>query len=211
LSEASTRVLFVRHARNDYLVSRRLPGRTPGIHLNERGLAEAEAVAERLASTPLAAVCSSPLDRTLETAGRIAERHEVRVQAMDGLMETDCGAWTGESIDDLSQTDLWRRIQAAPSSVRFPDGESMAEVQARMVGALAELLALYPGQRIVVVSHSDPIKLLLAFHIGLHMDMFQRLVVDPASISELEFESGRARLVRCNDCAHLALLGSGTA
>jgi broad specificity phosphatase PhoE len=171
-------------------------------------MAEAQALAERLASSPLAAVYSSPLDRTLETAGPIAALHGVQVQTMQALAETDCGTWTGGSIEELSQTDLWRQIQLTPSCVRFPGGESMTEVQARMVGAVAELRALHPGQLIAVISHSDPIKLLLAFHAGIHMDMFQRLAIDPASISELEFGSVRPRLARCNDCGHLAPLGS---
>jgi probable phosphomutase (TIGR03848 family) len=208
MTEETTRVLLVRHASNDYIASRRLAGRTPGVHLNNQGWVEAQAVADRLASTPLAAVFSSPLDRTLETAGPIADRHGVQLRTLDGLTETDCGDWTGRSIDELSQMELWRQIQVAPSGVRFPGGESMAEVQARIVGVVAELRVLHPGQRIAVVSHSDPLKLLLAFHIGLHMDMFQRLAIDPASISELELGPVRPRLVRCNDCAHLPTPGS---
>jgi probable phosphomutase (TIGR03848 family) len=208
LTEEPTSVFLVRHGSNDYIATRKLPGRTPGVHLNGRGMAEVHALAERLASTPLAAVYSSPLERTVETAGAIAARHGVQVQTLDGLAETDCGAWTGGSIEELSQTDLWHQIQVAPSCVRFPDGESMVEVQARMVGAVAKLRALHPGQMIAVVSHSDPIKLLLAFHVGLHIDMFQRLAIDPASISELEFGPVRPRLVRCNECAHLVPLGS---
>jgi probable phosphomutase (TIGR03848 family) len=209
LGEGSTRVLLIRHASNDYIAAKRLAGRTPGVHLNERGLTEARALAERLATTPLAGVYSSPLERTVETAGPVADRHGVHLEILDALTETDCGEWAGESIDVLSQTELWRQIQVAPSCVRFPGGESMAEVQVRMAGAVAELRAAHPDQTIAVVSHSDPIKLLLAFHVGLHLDMFQRLVVDPVSISELEFGPLRTRLVRCNDCAHLPPPGEG--
>jgi probable phosphomutase (TIGR03848 family) len=206
LTEEATRVLLIRHATNDYVATKRLAGRTPGVHLNDRGLAEAEAVAERLQSTPLAAVYSSPLERALETAGPIAQKHGLDCHLMDGLMETDCGEWAGGAIEELSQTELWRRIQVEPSSARFPGGESIFEVQQRMVGAVVELRSLHSGKMIAVVSHSDPIKLLLAFHVGMHMDMFQRLAVDPASISELEFGTLRTRLVRSNDCAHLSSL-----
>jgi broad specificity phosphatase PhoE len=185
LSEEPTRILLVRHASTDYVEAGRLAGRSPGIRLNERGRAQALAVAERLASLPIAAVYSSPLERAIETAGPIAELHRIPVCSLEGLVETNCGEWTGCLIEELGRTDQWRWMQAAPSCTRHPGGESMAEVQARMV------------------SHGDPIRLLLAFHTGLHLDMFQRLAIDPASISELEFGSLRPRLLRCNDRAHL--------
>jgi probable phosphomutase (TIGR03848 family) len=208
LAEEPTRVLLIRHASNDFVAAKRLPGRTPGVHLNEKGLAEAHAVAERLAAAPLAGVYSSPLERALETAGPIAERQGVPLAVCEALAETDCGEWTGETLESLSQTELWRQIQVAPSCARFPGGESIAEVQARVVAVVAELRSAHPGQTIAVVSHADPIKLLLAFHVGLHMDMFQRFVVAPASISEIAFGPVRPQLVRSNDCAHLGALGS---
>ena len=208
MTDEPTRILLIRHGNNDYVKTGRLAGRTPGVHLDDRGRAEAQAVAERLASTPLAAVYSSPLERALETAGPIAERQGLTVRTIEGLMETDCGEWTGASIEELSQTDMWRRIQAAPSCARHPGGESMAEVQARMVAAIEELRVTHPGQRVAVISHCDPIKLTVAFYAGQHIDMFQRLAIDPASISELEFGSIRPRLVRSNDRAHLEANGS---
>jgi probable phosphomutase (TIGR03848 family) len=208
LAEELTRILLIRHANNDYIATRRLAGRTAGIHLNDQGRAEALAVADRLVSTPLAAVYSSPLERALETAGPIAERHGLPICLLEGLVETDCGEWTGVSLEELSHTELWDLIQSAPSCVRHPGGESMAEVQARMVASIERIREAHSGQRIVLVSHSDPIKLALAFHVGLHLDMFQRLLVDPASISELEFGSARARLVRSNDRGHLQALGN---
>jgi len=208
LAEELTRILLIRHANNDYIATRRLAGRTMGIHLNDQGRAEAWAVADRLASIPLVAVYSSPLERALETASPIAERHGLPVCPLAGLVETDCGEWTGAFLEELSQTELWRRIQSAPSCVRHPGGESMAEVQARMVASVDRVRAIHSGQRIALVSHSDPIKLVLAFHVGLQLDMFQRLIVDPASISELEFGSAQARLVRSNDCGHLQVLGN---
>jgi probable phosphoglycerate mutase len=161
-----------------------------------------------LAALPLAAVFSSPLERALETADPIAGRHGLPVLSLDGLMETDCGEWTGASLDELSKTELWGLIQSAPSSVRHPGGESVAEVQTRMVATVDSIRSAHPGQRVVLVSHSDPIKLVLAFHLGLHLDMFQRLRVEPASISELEFSAGRAQLVRSNDCGHVQALGT---
>jgi probable phosphomutase (TIGR03848 family) len=203
LGEESTRILFVRHASNDFVEAGRLAGRAPGIHLNDRGRAEAHAVAERLASATLAAVYSSPLERAMETAGPIADLQGVSVRRIERLVETDCGEWTGALIEELGRTDQWRWMQSAPSCARHPGGESMAEVQARMVGAVEELRINHVGQSIAAVSHGDPIRLLLAFYTGLHLDMFQRLAIDPASISELEFGPLQPRLLRSNDRAHL--------
>jgi probable phosphoglycerate mutase len=203
LAEESTHILLIRHASNDYIATGRLAGRTPGVHLDDRGKQEAQALAERLASVPLAAVYSSTLERALETAGPIAYRHGIAVYPLEGLVETDCGEWTGASIDEVSRTDLWRLIQALPSYARHPGGESMTEVQTRMVAAIEKVRFMHPGRWVALISHSDPIRLALAFYAGLHMDMFQRLAVDPASISELEFSLLRPRLLRCNDRAHL--------
>lgn len=203
MSVEPTRILFVRHASNDYVEAGRLAGRAPGVHLNQRGRTEAQAVAERLASAALVAVYSSPLERAIETAGPIADLQGVPVCPLEGLMETDCGEWTGALIEELSRTDLWRGMQSAPSCARHPGGESMAEVQARMVAAVEELRISHAGRSIAVVSHGDPIRLLVAFYTGLHIDMFQRLAIDPASISELEFGLLLPRLLRCNDRAHL--------
>jgi len=203
LAEKPTRVLLVRHGMNDFVKERRLAGWTPGVRLNEYGRAQAEALAERLANESISALYSSPLERTVETAELIAQRIQLPVIAHDGIGETRVGEWTGKPIEELAKTELWRRIQMSPSRARFPDGESFAETQARMVATLDELIARHPEQTILVVSHSDPIKLALAFYVGLSLDLFQRLVVDTASISELGFHDLAARLVRVNDCAHV--------
>jgi broad specificity phosphatase PhoE len=154
-------------------------------------------------------VYSSPLERAIETAGPIADLHAVAVCVLEGLVETDCGDWTGALVEELSGMDQWRWMQVAPSCARHPGGESLAEVQARMVSAVEDLRISHSGQSIAVVSHGDPIRLLLAFHTGLHIDMFQRVAIDPASISELEFGLLRSRLLRSNDSAHLQAIESG--
>jgi probable phosphomutase (TIGR03848 family) len=203
LAEKPTRVLLVRHGMNDYVKTHRIAGWTPGVHLNDHGKLQAEAVAERLASEPVAAVYSSPLERTMETAEAIAARHQLPVVTVDGVGETHCGEWTGQLIEELAKTDMWKLIQGAPSRARFPGGESIAEIQNRMAAALDALVANHPEQTIVVVSHSDPIKLTVAFYIGQPLDLFQRLVIQPASVTELEFGPAVTRLIRSNDCAHL--------
>jgi probable phosphoglycerate mutase len=189
---------------NEYVKTHRLAGWTPGVSLNEYGYAQAQALAERLASEPIVAVYSSPLERTVETAALTASGRQLSVVTLDGIGETHIGEWTGKPIEEVSKDDLWRCIQATPSRARFPGGESFGEAQARMVAALDELSARHAEQTILVVSHSDPIKLALAYYIGLPLDLFQRLVVDPCSISELVFPPAAAvRLVRMNDCAHI--------
>lgn len=202
-TETTTRILLIRHGINDYIQKGLLAGRTPGVHLNAHGQAQAAALADRLASAQLAAIYSSPLVRTLETATPIAQRLGLAVQHLDGLLESDCGEWTGRPLEELNKTETWRQIQVQPSRFRFPGGESMAEIQARMVATLEQLQAAHPGQAIAVVSHSDPIKLAVAYYLGMGLDSFQRLEVSPASVTELEFTPWCTRLIRLNDCAHL--------
>ncbi len=202
-TETPTRILLIRHGINDYIQKGLLAGRTPGVHLNAQGQAQAAALAERLATTQLAAIYSSPLERTAETAAPLAQRLGLAVHYLDGLSESDCGAWTGQPLEELSKAETWKQVQVHPSRFRFPGGESMAEIQARMIATLERLQAAHPGQAIAVVSHSDPIKLAVAYYLGMGLDLFQRLEVAPASITELEFTPWRTRLLRLNDCAHL--------
>lgn len=203
MSDTFTRVLLIRHGINDYVKSGRLAGRLPGVHLNEEGQAQALALAQRLLAAPLAAIYSSPLERAQETATPLAEQRGLAVQPLPEVLESDCGEWAGQAVADLRETDLWRQIQVCPSITRFPGGENAAEIQARMVAAIEKLRILHPGQTIAVVSHADPIKLALAFYIGLPLDLYQRLEIGPASISELALMPWRPVMVRLNDCAHV--------
>ena len=204
MSDPQTRILLIRHGLNDYVKEHRLAGRTPSVHLNAEGLAQAAALAVRLASAALAAIYTSPLERACETAAPVAARLGLTVQLLDGVMETDCGAWTGQPLDELSKADLWQQVQSCPSCFRFPGGESFAEILARMVVALDFVRLAHPGQTVAVFSHADPIKLAVAFYLGTPLDLFQRIEVAPASITELAFEPCRPRLARLNDCAHIA-------
>ncbi len=202
MTEQATRILLIRHGHNPFLDAQRLAGWLPDVHLSERGQAQARGLGARLAATRIAAIYSSPLDRAIETAQAIAAVHGLSVSPVEELGESRCGAWTGALIDDLRQTDLWRQLQTYPSGFRFPDGESSPEIQARMVRTLDALRHQHPGQTVVAVSHSDPIKMALAFYIGLHLDLFHRLTINPASITELSFLAGGPKLLRCNDDAH---------
>jgi probable phosphoglycerate mutase len=204
MAEASDRILLVRHGINDYVAAHRLAGRTPDVHLNDEGIAQAAALAERLAALPIAAMYSSPLERACETAAPAAARLGLVVRVLEGVKETDCGAWTGQLLDELSKDDLWRQVQGCPSLFRFPGGESFPEIQARMVAALDLVRQAHPGQTVAIFSHADPIKLAVAFCLGMPLDLFQRIEVAPASITELAIGPSRPRLIRLNDCAHIA-------
>ncbi len=203
MSEGMTRLLLVRHAHNEYLDAGRLAGRTPGVHLNEKGRRQAQALAERLALLQITAIYSSPMERALETGGPVASSHGLEIRILEDLNETNCGDWTGQTIAELAKTEIWPRMLTYPSGTSHPGGEGITAVQARMVRALDGIRAAHPGELIVAVSHADPIKAVLAYYTGMHIDLFQRLNVDPASVSELAFSPQGPRLIRCNDTAHL--------
>lgn len=197
-----TVLLLVRHAVAD-ATGKRLYGQSPGIHLSPRGRDQAETLARRLASLPIAAVYSSPLDRCRETAAPMAEALDLDVRLEPALMETDTGAWTGRTFGQIRRARLWRRILAVPSAARFPEGESLAEVQARTVRALEAITERHPRRPVVVVSHGDPIRLALAHYAGLHLDHFQRLEVAPASVSAVALGERPPQVLRVNDTGGL--------
>lgn len=184
-------VLLVRHGTTP-TTGATLPGRAKGLHLAESGVAQAEAVAARLA--PLAGkvegVYASPLERARETARPIAAALGLRVRTDRGLHECDFGDWTGAALADLRKRSEWATVQRSPSTFRFPGGESFAEMQARITGALAGLVSAHPGGTVVAVSHADPIKAALAQAAGTPLDLFQRLVVSPCSVSAVLYGEG---------------------
>jgi probable phosphomutase (TIGR03848 family) len=191
------RLLLLRHATTDH-TGKRLSGWTPGIHLGSKGLDEARALAERLAPVELHAIYSSPLERCQETAAAVAEPRGLKVSTVDDLGEVRYGDWTGKELGELAKTDLWRTVQFHPSGARFPDGESIHEMQTRAVAACERLRAAHPDQTVAACSHADVIKAVVAHYLGMHLDLFQRLVVTPASVTALAF--GRVPyLLRLND------------
>lgn len=205
---APTMVLLVRHGQTP-TTGATLPGRAKGLHLADAGVAQAQAAAERIAGVKnVAAVYASPLERTRETAKPIAAARGLKVQIHRGLLECEFGDWTGAKLSDLRKLPEWRTVQSYPSGFRFPNGESFAEMQTRMVGAIDELVARHPGQTIVAVSHADPIKAALAQALGTHLDLFQRIVVSPCSISAILYSSGGPAVLASNSTGDdLARLG----
>ncbi|HSR30619.1 MAG TPA: MSMEG_4193 family putative phosphomutase [Anaerolineae bacterium] len=194
---AMMNLLLIRHAVNDW-VGERLAGWTPGVHLNNEGRAQAAALAQRLETVPLAAVYSSPLERTLETAHPLAQAHGLAVQVREGLGEAQYGDWTGRALKELKDEALWPVIQVYPGGVRFPGGESMRETQARIVAELDAIRDAHPGQTVAVVSHSDPIKMAVAHYTGLALDLFQRIAISPASVTAFAFAQYGPRLICLN-------------
>lgn len=196
-------VVLVRHGRSSANASGTLAGRLPEIHLDERGVAQAAATAERLAGVTLASVVSSPLERCRETAVPIAEPRGLELEVEDGLLECDYGAWQGRPLKELAREKLWATVQTQPSAAAFPEGESMPAMLARAAEAVrrrdAEVEAAHGASAVwVAVSHGDVIKSVLADALGLHLDLFQRIQVDPASISIVRYTPTRPYVLGMN-------------
>jgi probable phosphoglycerate mutase len=195
-----TMILLVRHGENDWVKKNRLAGWIPGVHLNEKGHQQAQAAAERLAHLPIKAVYSSPLTRCLETAEYLARPHQLEIVPLEDVGEVRYGQWEGKKIKKLAKNPLWRTVQFFPSRLRFPDGEALREVQFRGIQALEKLCGQHEKDVIVVTSHADLIKLVLAHYLGVHLDLFQRIAVAPASVSILNLPAnGLAQVLRLND------------
>ncbi len=198
----ATRLVLTRHAVTPQ-TGPMLSGRTPGIDLSDTGRDQARRLGERLAGLPVAAVYASPIERTTQTAEAVAGHHGMPVRPLPGVIEADYGEWTGGQIAELAKTDLWKTVQRSPSRARFPNGESLTEMQVRMVAALEAVVADHPGELIVVVSHADPIKAAIAHFTGVHLDLFQRIVVSPASVTVFELGPHGAAMLTCNSLGSL--------
>ncbi|WP_258073974.1 histidine phosphatase family protein [Arthrobacter sp. Y81] len=189
-----TLLLLVRHGETP-TTGRVLPGRAPGLLLSDRGRAQAERVAERLADLPVDAIYSSPLERACETAEPTAARTGRDMKHDDGLLECDFGDWTGAALADVAALPEWQTVQHSPSTFRFPNGESFTEMQARIVGTLEALRNAHVGGVVVCFSHADPIKAAVAHALGTPLDLFQRIVISPGSVSAISVVEGQAPTV----------------
>ncbi len=202
----ATVALFVRHGVTA-TTGKVLPGRARGLHLADDGRAQAEAVAERLAQLKkVAAVYASPLERTRETAAAIGSRLGLKVGVERGLLECDFGEWTGAELKALSKRPEWAIVQRYPSGFRFPDGESFREMSTRIADTVARLRARHPGETIVLVSHADPIKAAVADATGTPLDLFQRIVISPCSVSAIAYGDGGPVVLTVNSLGDLAQL-----
>ncbi|HJR24226.1 MAG TPA: MSMEG_4193 family putative phosphomutase [Acidimicrobiales bacterium] len=207
---APTLVLLVRHGQTP-TTGKVLPGRATGLHLSDQGLAQAETVAARITALQngqrrIGAVYASPLERTRETAAPIAKALGLRVRPAKGLLECDFGDWTGARLRSLYKKPEWRTVQRNPSGFRFPGGESFTEMQTRITGAIDALRAQHPGQTVVAVSHADPIKAAVAHALGTHLDLFQRIVVSPCSVSAILYAPDGPVVLAVNSTGDLTAL-----
>ncbi len=195
-------LLLIRHGENEYVKTGKLAGRLPEVHLNERGQKQAAELAESLASAPIKAIYSSPLERATETAAPLAEKLGLEVQIRAGLVEAGIGEWAGMELKALSKLLEWKTVQHAPSRFRFPGGESFVECQTRLVSEIESIAKAHkPEEIIVIVSHSDPIKLVTAYYLGMPLDHFQRLGCDTASVTMLMLGESGVGLYKLNQRA----------
>jgi probable phosphomutase (TIGR03848 family) len=200
--------ILVRHGRTPTTGSI-LPGRAPGLHLSDAGRAQAETAAQRIAALRPApvAVYTSPLERAAETAKPIAAHLGVRARVERGLLECDFGTWTGQELRKLRRRREWRTVQQLPSAFRFPEGESFAQMQARMTDTLDRLSERHRGQSFVAVSHADTIRAAVAGTAGVPLDLFQRVVVSPCSITVVARSESGYRILTVNSTPELGDLG----
>lgn len=196
-----TTVLLVRHGRSTANTAGVLAGRTPGVSLDERGEAQAVELAARLMPVHLDAVVSSPLERTRQTAERlVAGREGTLFEVDERFTECDYGTWSGRPLKSLAEEPLWRTVQAHPAAAAFPDGESLAALSARAVAAVRAWNAkLGEAATYAVVSHGDVIKAIAADAFGMHLDLFQRIHVDPCSLTVIRYHGTRPSVLRLND------------
>lgn len=197
-----TTLILIRHGYTDWN-DKKLAGWLPDVHLNDLGKKQAEELPQRLAALDFAAIYSSPLERTVETAQPLAKARGLRIHRVTDLGEVNFGDWQGQTLKVLSGKKEWRIVQAAPSAFQFPNGESFRGTQSRAVGAIEKISASHAKDTIVAFSHGDVIKLIVAYYSGIALDNFQRVAISPASISVIELGPFGARLGRLNDTGPL--------
>lgn len=199
----TTTLLLIRHASNDYLKENRFAGWIPGIHLNAQGQREADALARRLQHISLHALYSSPLERARDTANAVAMCQHLDINIVPALGDTRIGEWEGKLIKEVEHTETWKQLQAKPVGVKIGGGESIDEVQARMIAAIDKMIAHHPKQIVAVFSHADPIKTVVAHFLKMDLNEFQRIIISPASVTVFFIDENGAKLFRLNDSAKL--------
>jgi probable phosphoglycerate mutase len=210
MPDAASVVLLVRHGLTP-TTGIKLPGRAPGLHLSDAGRRQAEAAAERIGKVAkIAAVYCSPITRARETAQPIGRAVKRALRIERDLADLDIGEWTGMSLKQAARRPEWETVQRNPSSFRFPGGESFPEMQTRMTSALGRIVARHPGQIVVAVSHADPIKAAVAQALGTPLDLFQRIMIAPSSITVVAYRRGGPSVLTVNSLSgDLVWLGGG--
>ena len=210
MPDAASVVLLVRHGLTP-TTGIKLPGRAPGLHLSDEGRRQAEAAAERIGKVArIAAVYCSPITRARETAQPIGRAVKRALRIERDLADLDIGEWTGMSLKQAARRPEWETVQRNPSNFRFPGGESFPEMQTRMTSALGRIVARHPGQIVMAVSHADPIKAAVAQALGTPLDLFQRIMIAPSSITVVAYRRGGPSVLTVNSLSgDLVWLGGG--
>ncbi|MCC6454983.1 MAG: MSMEG_4193 family putative phosphomutase [Caldilineaceae bacterium] len=203
MTALTTYLLLIRHGENDWVGTNRLAGRTNGVHLNDKGREQSARLAEQLANLPISAIYSSPLERCLQTAEPVAAALGLEVHPEPGLLEVDYGEWQGGDLKELAKTAEWNSVQHFPSTFRFPGGETLHQTQSRAVWAIDRIVEAHPNQLVALFSHGDVIRTSVAHYMGTPLDLFQRIVINTASISALAFHNGRPMVLFTNYTAEL--------
>lgn len=191
-------ILFlIRHANTD-ATGKAISGRKPGLLLNDEGRRQAEQLASGLAAQPLDAIFCSPLERAQQTAEPLAKTYRLALQTVDSLTDIDFGDWAGELLSALEPNEKWKQWNLFRSSRRIPNGESIFEVQARMLGQVERLTRKFPSGRVAVVSHADPIRTVLAHFLGMPLDLLHRIEISPASLSTVRITDWGAQVLQAN-------------
>lgn len=198
----STTLLLIRHGETEYVAKGIMSARMPGVFLNDKGRAQAAAVAHTLSGAPVTRIYSSPMERAQETSAFLANILKLEVILSDGIIETDVGQWTGLSAEQVKDTRLWQVLLNQPSKMQFPDGESFSDMQKRSVAELEAIAARHPGEMVACFSHADVIRLALAHYLDMPLDAMHHISVDLCSVSVLAFNpDGRVRVRRINQVA----------
>jgi probable phosphomutase (TIGR03848 family) len=203
MTASTTYLLLIRHGENDWVGTNRLAGRTNGVHLNGKGREQSARLAEQLANQPISAIYSSPLERCQQTAEPVAAALGQPVILEADLLEVDYGEWQGGDLKELAKTPEWQAVQHFPSTFRFPGGETLHQTQSRAVWAIDRIVQAHPNQLVALFSHGDVIRTTLAHYMGTPLDLFQRIVINTASISALAFHNGRPMVLFTNYTAEL--------
>ena len=200
-------VILIRHAHSQANAKGILSGRIPGVHLSPTGVKQSHTLTSRLGKIKISALRISPMERCSETispwwesVGKSCNRN-VKVITDPNLIEVDYGSWSGKKLSALSKLKLWKTVQSNPSAMYFPVGEGLAQMQERAMRSVYDSLTVKGKGAVILVSHGDVIKSIIASTLGMHLDNFQRIVIDPASVSVLDFSSSTPRLVLLNDSA----------
>ena len=199
------RLVLIRHAHSQSNASGVLSGRLPNIHLSEKGIKQSQLLSKRLGNFAVAQLRVSPMERCFETISPwlndvvLKNSPDFEPIIDPSLNEVDYGDWSGKKLISLARKKEWRTVQESPSRMYFPGGEGIAQMQSRAMSVVHELAKLPDSKTAVIVSHGDVIKSIVASALGTHLDEFQRIIIDPASVSVLDYSGIKPRVLLLND------------